>query len=180
MIIPGLLGHPEEKTFKDFSSRLEGCGHVVIKIAWPHFPDNLDKYSMSETIGYVKKIVSTLNLSELVILGHSMGRIIACEVAAEMQPQKLGLIVSPYQAGTDDDLAGKYKEWKEKGYRELTSSVHGNLKIPFSFIEDAKNYNALDKIGLITCPKLFIAGENDEKVPYQSSKKIFDLASEPK
>jgi len=54
------------------------------------------------------------------------------------------------------------------------------LKIPFSFIEDAQKYNALDYINKISCPKLFIAGDNDETIPWQVSRKLYDSAVEPK
>src|SRR3989338_6448503 len=109
-----------------------------------------------------------------------MGGIIASIVASEFHPKKLGLIVSPYQAGSEDDLAGKYKEWKELGYRKLTSSAFGELKIPFSFIEDAQKYNALEFISQVNCPKLFITGERDIKVPLKVSQELFEKASEPK
>lgn len=180
LIIPGFTGHPNEITFKDLTITLENHGYDVIKVAWPHFPTELEKYSMTETIEYVKSLMQSYEASEVTILGFSMGGIVAAHVAAEYKPKKFGLIVCPFQAGTSDDLEGKYKEWKDTGYRELKSSAYGQLKIPFSFIEDARKYNVLDVVGSISCPKLFIAGEKDDKVPFTSTKKIYDLASEPK
>lgn len=180
VIIPGFTGYPEELTFKELGEELELKGHVVTKVAWPYIPDNLSKYSFSETITATRKIVDKIDDNELIILGFSMGGIIATLLASELKPQKLGLITSPYQAGSEDDLAGKYKEWKDTGYRELTSSKFGKLNIPFSFIEDAKKYNALDYIQNVHCPVLFLVGENDEKVPMAVTKRIFDKANEPK
>lgn len=90
------------------------------------------------------------------------------------------MIASPYQAGSEDDLAGKYKEWQTNGHRDIVSSKFGELKIPFSFIQDARQYNALELIFQIHCPTLFIAGENDDKVPVNVTKKLFDKANEPK
>jgi esterase/lipase len=180
LIIPGLIGHPGEVTFRQLGETLESEGHDVIKLAWPHLPDNLAKYSFTETIAAARQILTKLDPREVVILGFSMGGVIAAKLASEFQPAKLGLIVSPYQAGTEDDLAGKYKEWGETGYRELTSSVYGVLNIPFSFIEDAQKYNALDYIQNVVCPVLFIAGEKDDKVSPNATKKLFDAANEPK
>lgn len=180
VIIPGFTGHPEETTFQDLGNTLTTNSHKVIKIGWPHFPQELDKYNFTNTINHVRRILDGVDKDNLAILGFSMGGIIATTLAAEFKPKKLGLIVSPYQAGTEDDLAGKYKEWKEAGYRELTSSKYGKLKIPFSFIEDAQKYNALEIIHQVSCPTLFIAGESDTKVPVNVSKKLFDAANEPK
>lgn len=180
IIIPGFTGYPEEITFKELSAELQARGHIVTKIAWPHIPDEMNKYSFSETIAATRKVLNELDSKELVILGFSMGGIIAALLATEFSPKKLGLIVSPYQAGSEDDLAGKYKEWKEAGYRKVTSSKFGELRIPFSFIEDAQKYNALDYIQNVNCPTLFVVGEKDDKVPLPVTKKIFDRAKEPK
>lgn len=180
VIIPGFTGYPKEVTFNELGAELQTKGHHVTKIAWPHIPDNIDKYSFSETIAATRKIIEEINEDELVLLGFSMGGIIATLLATEFSPKKLGLIVSPYQAGSEDDLAGKYKEWKKKGHRKVTSSKFGELNIPFSFIEDAQKYNALDYIQDINCPVLFIVGENDEKVPMHVTKKLFDKTKEPK
>lgn len=166
IIIPGFTGYPEEKTFEDLGEALTAKGHNVIKIAWPNLPDNLDKYNFTETINHASKVIEGLDGKEnLVILGFSMGGVIATVLAKKFNPLKLGLTVSPYQAGSEDDLAGKYNEWKNTGKRELTSSRFGKLVIPFSFIEDAQKYNALEVIPYIICPKMFIAGEEDTKVP---------------
>jgi len=180
VIIPGFTGYPEEITFQDLGEILTNKGHKVIKIGWPHFPQELDKYNFTNTISHTRKLLEGIDKGNLIILGFSMGGIIATILAAELKPKKLGLIVSPYQAGSEDDLAGKYKEWEQTGYRELTSSKYGKLKIPFSFIEDAQKYNALELIPHINCPKLFITGENDTKVPLKVSQKLFKVANEPK
>ncbi|WKZ31123.1 MAG: prolyl oligopeptidase family serine peptidase [Candidatus Dojkabacteria bacterium] len=180
LIIPGFTGYPEEVTFKELGEELQATGHIVTKIAWPHIPDKMSKYSFSETIATARATLNAIESKELIILGFSMGGIIATLLATEFPPKKLGLIVSPYQVGSEYDLAGKYKEWKETGYRKVTSSKFGELSIPFSFIEDAQEYNAIDYIQNVTCPVLFVVGEEDEKVPMSVTRKIFDKANAPK
>jgi esterase/lipase len=180
VIIPGFTGYPEEVTFKELEEELQSKGHSVTKIAWPNIPNDLDNYSFTETSNSSREIIKDMKSDELVLLGFSMGGIIAALLASEFSPKRLGLVASPYQAGSEDDLAGKYKEWKETGYREVSSSKFGELNIPFSFIEDAQKYNVLDYIQNIHCPILFIAGEKDEKVPVAVTKKIFDQVNKPK
>jgi len=180
LIIPGFLGHTKEKTFEDLEKQLTAKGHNVIKLAWPYLPDNLEKYSFTETIKYAEEILSKLDMNETIILGFSMGGVIACYLAEKFKPKKLGLIVSPYQAGSEDDLAEKYKSWKDLGSLDFPSSRFGDLQVPFSFIEDARKYNALDYIANVSCPVLFIIGEKDEKVPNSVTKKLYDKANESK
>lgn len=179
VIIPGFTGYPEEITFSVLETTFKSLGHEVIKIAWPYFPDNLNKYSLTETLTHSRNILDEIN-DGLVILGFSMGGIIATILATEYSPKKLGLIVTPYQAGSEDDLVGKYREWKETGFRELVSSKYGGLRVPFSFIDDAKKYNALDHISKVGCPKLFVVGEADESVPMSATRRLYDKAYDPK
>ncbi len=180
IIIPGFTGYPEEITFTELTKTLTQLGHSVIKIAWPNIPDNLNKYNFTETLNYSRKIIDNIANKDITILGFSMGGIIATQLATEFNIKKLGLIVSPYQAGSEDDLSGKYKQWKETGYREVRSSKFGDLEIPFSFIEDARKYNALNLIKNVTAEILFVAGNKDNKVPWTVSKKLFSAANEPK
>jgi esterase/lipase len=109
-----------------------------------------------------------------------MGGIIASLLATEFKPQKLGLVVSPYQAGSEDDLAGKYKEWHETGWREVVSSKYGQLRVPFSFIEDARKYNALNYIQSVHAPVLFVVGEKDGNVPMSTTRRLYKSANVPK
>jgi len=180
VIIPGFIGYPEDKSCQDIKNVLTNEGHTVNIIAWPYFPYQLDKYGFTSMLAHARKEISKMNNEGLVILGISMGGIIATILADEFKPKKLVLLVSPYQAGTEDDLASKYNDWQINGYREIKSSKYGGLKIPFSFIEDARHYNALDYIQNIRCPVLFIAGEKDKNVPYFATHKLFEKTNEPK
>lgn len=180
VIIPGFTSYPGDTTLTDLNNSLKDAGHQVNIIDWPNFPSNLEEYSLTNTLNFARKKIIELGTENLVIIGVSMGGIVAIYLAEEFKPTKLCLVVSPFQAGTGDDLEGKYKSWKESGFRDITSSKFGKLKIPYSFIEDARKYNALTIIENINCPKLFIVGEQDEKVSMMVSKELYDKASEPK
>lgn len=66
-------------------------GHAVIKIAWPHFPQELDKYSFTATVVHTRKILKNIKGEDLGILGFSMGGIITTLLATEFKSKKLGL-----------------------------------------------------------------------------------------
>jgi esterase/lipase len=179
ILIPGFGEYPETRTFIDLKAQLEQQCYTVISMAWPHYPDDLSKYSFTETLQAARTLIKSLqdNGEQVILHANSMGGILAVILAKEFAVKKLSLTVTPYQAGTEDDLAGKYKEWKESGVREFTSSKYGTLKIPFSFIEDARKYNALDYIEAVQCPMQFVAGELDRNVPWATSKKLYDAAT---
>jgi pimeloyl-ACP methyl ester carboxylesterase len=109
-----------------------------------------------------------------------MGGIIACHLAVDFRPAKLGLIVSPYQAGSPEDLAGKYRTWYQTGLRDVSSSRYGELQVPFSFTEDAMHYDARESIKNLRCPVMFVAGESDTKVSTAATMKLYAVANQPK
>ena len=175
------MGYPDEKTFVDLSFQLSAIGHNVIRINPPYFPDDLKKYSLSATLNYCRQeIESKYAKSDLVLIGSSMGSVIAIILATEFDVRKLILLVPPYQFGTDDDIAGKYSEWKNTGFREYPSSKYGKLTIPFSFVEDAQKYNSLDYIDRISAQLCIIAAEKDDKVGPKPAKLLFDKAKTTK
>jgi esterase/lipase len=106
--------------------------------------------------------------------------IIACHLGIEYKPKKLGLIVTPYQGSSTEDLEGKFQAWKEAGFGDIISSRFGELRIPFSFIQDSQKYNALEVINQLNCPILFVVGHKDTKVPNSVTGKLYDKVNEPK
>ena len=41
-------------------------------------------------------------------------------------------------------------------------------------------YESIDKIGAVTCPKLFFHGRDDTLVPFENGRRLFEAAAEPK
>lgn len=180
ILIPGFMGYPKEATFTTLEDTLTKLGHEIETIAWPNFPNNLSEYNFSNTIDLLREKLQEEPPSNMCIIGFSMGGIIATILASEIKPSKLGLIVSPYQAAKGDDLENLYDNWINKGYFEIKSSKFGKLRIPSSFIVDARRYNALEYTPKITSKVLFVVGEKDKQVKNESSKELYNQITSPK
>ena len=133
-IIPGFTSYPENKTYSELLIELRFQGYDATVLPWPFFPDELDKYCLTATLNSARKILKGIHKEPFIILGFSMGGIIASQLAVEFHPNKLGLIVSPYKVGCEDDWEPKLSEWQKQGFLMVTSSKFGELKMPFSFI----------------------------------------------
>lgn len=116
------------------------------------------------------------------VCGQSMGGILASVLTKNnhVSVKALSLISSPVMMGSDDDLTGKYKNWGKDGYLERSNSKYGKFNVPFSFIKDAKKWNALDYIKDLNLPIQVIWCSNDINVPNQVTKQLYDNAVEPK
>jgi hypothetical protein len=78
------------------------------------------------------------------------------------------------------------KEWKKLGYkinkRELPNNFQKfkEFKLPYTFLEDQIQYDALEGLKISTKPKLFFLGLQDEIVNLHHIKKAYESSSSPK
>lgn len=112
------------------------------------------------------------------ILGHSRGGHTAVVAAAEY-PEIQCLVtwsaVADYNARWSDKMIS---DWVSQGYTEIQNSRTGqmmkmNKVIYDDAIENADRIIALKRVQELYIPALFIAGKDDESVPYQESAKLY-------
>jgi len=98
-------------------------------------------------------------ISNVVLYGKSLGGAVAIELASKVKPTAMIIECS-------------FTSLVEIG------KVHYPL-LPGKFLA-GKSFKSIAKVGGIDCPKLFIHGEQDEVVPIELGKKLFEAAKEPK
>jgi fermentation-respiration switch protein FrsA (DUF1100 family) len=95
----------------------------------------------------------------IILFGRSLGAAIAAEIALRKNPA--GLIIESSFTSVPD-IGTKFYPW-----------------IPVKLISRFK-YSTIDKIGLIRCPKLIIHSHEDEIIPFEHAKSIYERAFPPK
>ncbi len=94
------------------------------------------------------------------IYGHSLGAAIGIDLAVR-HPEAAGVIA-------------------EGGFTSMSAMARREYSyLPVDWILNQR-FDALDKIGRLKTPVLFIHGTWDKKVPYQMSQQLFDHAPQPK
>lgn len=99
-----------------------------------------------------------LNPLQIILYGESLGGAIAIDLASK---EEIGGLI----------LEGVFSNVRDMGKRIYPFIPRLLLPNPF---------NSLDKIKKIKVPKLFIHSKNDEIVPLDLGKKLYDIAPEPK
>ena len=95
----------------------------------------------------------------IVLAGHSVGAAAAIDVAIKNHVRSI-------------IIESAFTSTKDMSKRMFPMNL-------ISFILPA-NYNNLEKVGGISIPKLFIHGQDDEIVPFEMGKRLFETSSEPK
>lgn len=96
---------------------------------------------------------------DIVIFGRSLGGAVAAETALSKDPA--GLILESTFMSVPA-VARKYYTW-----------------LPVGLIAKYR-YATVDKIGLIVCPKLIVHSKDDEIIPFEHARKIYEKAVPPK
>lgn len=96
---------------------------------------------------------------DIVIFGRSLGGAVAAETALNKDPA--GLILESTFMSVPD-IAGKYYPW-----------------LPVRIIAKYR-YATVEKIGVIVCPKLIIHSQEDEIIPFEHGRKLYEKAAPPK
>jgi uncharacterized protein len=102
--------------------------------------------------------VRGVSAKNVVIFGKSLGGAPACELALNVEAA--GLIVQSSFTSVPD----------------MASRV---LPLVPKFLVTTQ-MDSVNKVGQISCPKLFVHGPKDEVVPYSHGRKLFEAACEPK
>ena len=94
-----------------------------------------------------------VDATKVILLGRSVGAAVAIDLAARRQVAGL-ILESPFLSA----------------FRTVT-------RIQISLFDKFRN---IDKIGKVSCPKLFVHGRADHIVPFTHGKRLFEMAGEPK
>ncbi|MBN1289555.1 MAG: alpha/beta hydrolase [Actinobacteria bacterium] len=96
---------------------------------------------------------------DILVFGKSLGGAIACELASNRSFK--GLIL-------------------ESTFTSLDSVAQYLFPAVVAFSPEIDSYDSIGKIGSIECPLLVIHGENDDLIPVEEGKALFNMANEPR
>ena len=127
--------------------------------------------------GEISDSHSSLNTDKIGLIGHSRGGQTAIAAAVEYAPVQCiatWSAVADYRKRWSDKMK---KDWKDQGYTEIENSRTGQkMKLGKVVYDDAvKNADrviAMECVGDLRIPTLFIHGRDDETVPYTDSEKL--------
>jgi hypothetical protein len=96
---------------------------------------------------------------KIVVFGRSLGGAVAAETALR---HKVGALIIESGFTSVPELGGKYYPF-----------------LPVKLLS-RYSYATIDKVGRINAPKLFIHSPNDEIIPFQHGRALYEKASPPK
>lgn len=187
LVLPGRLDtkdYPHCRSHVDF---LASKGYYALSFDPPgtwESPGGIELYTMTNYLKAMHELIELLGNKPTVLVGHSRGGSMAM-LGGTTIPQVTHFIA--VMSRPSSSIPGDEKEYMAKGknfsYRDTTPNNSENqvrFDLPFSYFEDAAQYNMNEDLKSCDKPKLFFYGTQDALITPDSVKEMYDYAAEPK
>lgn len=201
LFIHGFKGFKDWGAFPDAFEELARAGFGVVAFNLSHNgvgenmldfnePELLGKETLSRDLQDVGIVINALKTKEIDsdkavldtdrigLIGHSRGghtAVVAAAEFSEVHCLATWSAVADYNARWSAQMVS---DWKEKGYTEVQNSRTGQVfklqrEVYDDAVENADKLMAIRRIQELYIPSIFIAGKEDESVPFNETEKLF-------
>lgn len=185
ILLPGYLDSPDYLHLKTFDTRLKKLGYTteVLDPCGLWKTDDVNNYSVTN---YLKDIKATIDKykdkqpEEIILIGHSLGGLVAV-LSGNMNPE-VTKIVALCPPKSIDALGTKWINKSPRiSKRDLPEDAtkYRNFEIPYSFVEDAHTYSAIEAVKKINKPLMILIGMQDTSVAPQETEVLITNAVNP-
>jgi len=114
------------------------------------------------------------------IWGHSMGGLVALTAACRSPRRFVAACGSQPASGGKILSAAADEAWRKAGWTTYPSRAFGDIRLPYDYVLDRKNFDLPTEIAELKMPLLLISGTTDKSIPAESVRALFAAAPEPK
>lgn len=191
ILLHGFTGYKDEQHIVALANALADNDIVAVRFDCSGFGESEGDmeydYRVTNYINDLDCVYNSIKHLEYVqpdhigLWGHSMGGLIAIEYAkSNPDITAVSVVSSPTAVGISPWLSSKMGEWKETGYLQIESSKYGKFRVPYAFMEDARQYNALDSVQELKQPIMVVVGKADTTVSPADTMQLYEHAHDPK
>ena len=190
LVLPGRLDTKDYPHMRSHLTYLCQNGYFAVSFDPPgtwESAGEIELYTMTNYLQAINELIAYYGNRQTLLLGHSRGGSMAV-LAGVRNPlvTKFIAIMAACSYAPDRYLGDPDGEWQRTGYKINRRDVPDkknefiDYKLPYSFLEDALQYDAYEELKVCRKPKLFVYGEKDRTVKPETVREIFTMAAEPK
>lgn len=185
LLLPGYLDSPDYLHMMTFEKGLMDLGYKVERIdscnLWK--TGDANNYTLSNILKQLKERVDYFrnkNAEEILLVGHSMGALTV--IIAGSRFKEVSRIVSLCPPSDRKRSAHKWSKGKARiSKRDFPDNPNKfrEFAIPYSYLEDALKYSAVDEVKTIRKPLMVFIALEDTVVPPSETEIIVKNANNP-
>jgi pimeloyl-ACP methyl ester carboxylesterase len=147
-------------------------------------PGDIKLYTMTNYLKAMKELIELYGNRPTLLVGHSRGGSMAM-LGGTTIPQVTHFVAimsrpSSLIPGDEQEYMSRGKNFSYRDTPPNNSIKQVRFDLPFSYFEDAAQYNMTEDLKNCTKPKLLFYGTEDELVTPQSVTEMYNYAAEPK
>jgi pimeloyl-ACP methyl ester carboxylesterase len=186
LLLPGYLNSPDYLNMVTIEKRLINLNYIVIRVdacnLWES--GDVNKYSTTNYLKQISEIISsykTKNVEEIVLVGHSLGGVVA--IIAGNKNKEVSKVIALCPGVAFSKSRNKYIE---TGFRQSLKDVpnipQGQrvFNIPISFIDDFDKYSIPKYLRKLKKPLMVLIATDDKKVSAIDIENAMKYANNPK
>jgi pimeloyl-ACP methyl ester carboxylesterase len=187
LVLPGRLDTKDYPHCRSHVEFLASKGYYAVSFDPPgtwESPGGIELYTMTNYLKAVNELIELLGNKPTVLVGHSRGGSMAM-LGGTTIPQVTHFVA--VMSRPSSSIPVDEQEYIAKGinfsYRDTppnNSEDQVRFDLPFSYFEDAKQYNMSEDLKSCNKPKLFFYGTQDTLITPESVKEMYKYAAEPK
>jgi len=188
-LMHGFIGFKEDPLLKEVATIFKENNYTTVLFdATSSLGESDGKMEDGTMTGYFEDLEDVISWAKsqnfysepFFLVGHSLGGY--CSANYEINHHNIkGLVlfssvVSGKLLQETEDIKSILEEWKRSGIREWKSHLNLGVikKSGYNFIEDGLSHDLLKNAEDIECPVLMIGGDDDNVVPIEQQKMLFD------
>lgn len=194
LLLPGFLDSKDYSHLVRLADDLTKMGFVAVRLdptgVWESEGD-IVYYTISQYLRDVQAVMDFMkdkgSFEDIVVVGHSLGgRVAILFGAVESTVSAVVNIMGSASFVLPENFEDTVVKWSREGVKVSVRDLPDNknkkreFKVPYSFVEDALDYDVMGVVGELRKPLLLIAGEKDDLCPPELMKAIYEKANKPK
>ncbi|MBT4597308.1 MAG: alpha/beta fold hydrolase [Candidatus Diapherotrites archaeon] len=184
LLLPGKLDTKDYSHMKSHVDFLEKKGFLAVSFdppgTWESKGENKD-YCITNYLKAINEIIEYFGNKKTILIGHSRGGSLAI-LAGTTNSNVIAFaaIMSPMNFQVRPREIKKFVNGVAVSTRDNPKGEDVIFRIPESFVEDSRQYDFSEDLKNCVKPKLFVAGTQDDLLPVEGIKEVYDYSPEPK
>ncbi len=188
LVLPGRLDTKDYVHMKSLVDFLAGLGYFALSFdppgSWESNGD-INQYTMSNYLKAINELIEHYGNKPTVLVGHSRGGSMAM-LAGITNPYVTHFITvfsrpGPSSMGLEEARTkGVQVDYRDLPPGNVRTTEQKKFELPYSYFEDAAQYDMRDGLRECIKPKLFFVGLHDVDVKPGYVREAYEIAAEPK
>ena len=192
ILCPGHLDSKDYSHLVYLANDLAVLGYTVVRFdptgTWDS-DGSISDYTTTQCFVDIRSIIEYMlraeNFKDILLGGHSRGGVVSKLYAVRDPRVSVVLAIMPPYSLIRTVNKDKIEKWKVEGFRTSVRDIPNSqekkeFKVPYSEVEDGKQYDVLNDVEKLHTPLILVAGELDDVILPEDVRLIYNKANEPK